>query len=157
MTTVAKTSEQAPDRIAVIYGNREHVETYGELEERSRRMGHVLRSWGLEPGDSVAALIANDDCFFDLFWACHRTGLYLTPLNWHLQRDEVQYIVDNCDAKLFVAHERFAEMASAVKDACPGLTVSASVAGELPAFAALKTPSRQCRPTDRSRISSRAR
>jgi hypothetical protein len=25
-------------------------------------------------------------------------GVYFTPVNWHLQEGEIQYIVDDCDA-----------------------------------------------------------
>jgi acyl-coenzyme A synthetase/AMP-(fatty) acid ligase len=138
MTTPAVFAAKDPDRPAIIYGDGEHVESYGELEQRSRRVAHALRGFGLEPGDSVAVLIGNDDSFFDLFWACHRTGLYFTPVNWHLQRDEVQYIVENCDAKLFVAHPRFAEVAVPAAQALPQLKVCASVGGALPGFRSLE-------------------
>jgi acyl-coenzyme A synthetase/AMP-(fatty) acid ligase len=127
-----------PERTAVIYGNGEFVETYGELEARSRRLAHVLRRWGLEAGDCVAVLIGNDNLFFDVFWACHRMGLYFTPVNWHLQRDEVEYIVENCDAKAFVAHERFADVAGAVPGKVPRVSVSASVGGAIPGFRSLE-------------------
>jgi acyl-coenzyme A synthetase/AMP-(fatty) acid ligase len=138
VTTPSVFAAKAPDRPAVIYGNGECVESYGQLEERSRRLAHVLRGWGLEPGDSLAALIGNDDLFFDLFWACHRAGLYFTPVNWHLQRDEVQYIVENCDAKAFIAQVRFAEIASTVPAAVPRVAVSASVGGAIPGFRSLE-------------------
>lgn len=134
MTTVSVWAEKAPDRPAVIYGDGEHVETFAELERNSRRIAHLLRSWGLEPGDCVAALIGNDDVFFDLFWACHRVGLYFTPVNWHLQKDEVEYIVDNCDAKAFVASARFAEVAAAVPSVVPRLVAAASIGGPIDGF-----------------------
>jgi acyl-coenzyme A synthetase/AMP-(fatty) acid ligase len=138
VTTPSVFAAKAPDRPAVIYGDGEHVESYGQLEERSRRLAHVLRSWGLEPGDSVAALIGNDDLFFDLFWACHRAGLYFTPVNWHLQRDEVQYIVENCDAKAFVAHARYAEVSADVPAAVPQVKVAASIGGKISGFRSLE-------------------
>ncbi|HVH05368.1 MAG TPA: AMP-binding protein, partial [Myxococcota bacterium] len=138
MTTPAVFAEKDPDRPAVIYGDGEHVESYGQLEQRSRQIAHVLRGLGLKPGDSIAALIGNDDVFFDLFWACHRTGLYITPVNWHLQRDEIEYIVDNCDAKAFIAHARWAEVAQAVAAASPKLTSRVSVGGAIPGFASLE-------------------
>lgn len=138
MFTISPHAQQHPERPAVIYGNGETVETYGELEQRSRRLVHRFREWGLEPGDCVAVLLGNDDVFFDLFWACHRAGLYFTPVNWHLQRDEVEYIVDNCDAKAFVAHARFGEVAAAAAQAVPRLVVSASVGGAIPGFRSLE-------------------
>ena len=138
MFTITPHAQKHPDRPAVIYGNGETIESYGQLEERSRRLVHVLRRWGLEPGDCLAVLLGNDDFFFDLFWACHRAGLYFTPVNWHLQRDEVQYIVDNCDARAFVAHAAFAEVAEAVAPAVPRVSVSASVGGPIPGFRPLE-------------------
>jgi long-chain acyl-CoA synthetase len=138
MTTVSHIADRDPDRIAVVYGPGERLESYGVLEERSRRLAHVFRGWGLEPGDCVAVLVGNDDAFFDVFWACHRTGLYFTPVNWHLQRDEVEYIVENCDAKVLVAHPRFAEVALAVAEQVPGLALRAVVGGELPGFRSLE-------------------
>ncbi len=138
VTTVAHIAEKDPNRTALIYGLGEHIESYGELELRSRRIGHLLRRLGLAPGDCLAAYVANDDEFFDLYWACHRVGLFFTPVNWHLQRDEVQYIVENSDAKLLVAHARFAEVATEVARALPRLDLRLSVGGEIPGFVRLE-------------------
>ncbi len=138
MTTVATIAAQHPERTALVYGHGEHVESYGELELRSRRLAHVFRRLGLVSGDAVAALLANDDVFFDVYWACHRAGLYFTPVNWHLHRDEVAYIVDNCDAKLLVAHARFAEVAGSLAGVAPACAHRMSVGGAIPGFAALE-------------------
>ncbi len=138
MTTVAHIAEKHPDRTAVVYGRGEHVVSYGALEERSRRLGHLLRRLGLEPGDCVAAYLANDDDFFDVYWACHRVGLFFTPVNWHLQRSEIQYIVENCDAKVLVAHARFAPIAEELARTVPRLVRSLSVAGPIPGFVPLE-------------------
>jgi acyl-coenzyme A synthetase/AMP-(fatty) acid ligase len=134
VTTPAAIAENHPDRVAVVFGNGEFVETYAELEARSRRIAHLLREAGLEPGDSVAALIANDDEFYDLFWACHRSGLYFTPVNWHLQEDEVRYIVENCDARALVAHQRFAPIASKVAVGDSRLVLRVSIGGGVEGF-----------------------
>ena len=138
MTTVATIAEKHPDRTALVYGHGEHEVSYGALEQRSRRLGHLLRRLGLVPGDCVAAYLANDDVFFDLFWACHRVGLFFTPVNWHLQRDEIEYVVDNSDAKLLLAHSRFGAIAADVARCVPRLARSLSVGGEIPGFLALE-------------------
>lgn len=129
--TPATFARKNPDKPAVIYGNGEFVETYGELESRSRAIAHLLRRAGLVAGDSVAALCGNDENFFDIFWACHRIGLYFTPVNWHLQHDEVEYIVDNCDAKAFFVHARFGELGSRIAAESPRLLARYSVGGPL--------------------------
>jgi long-chain acyl-CoA synthetase len=38
-----------------------------------------------------------------------QAGWYLTPINHHLVGPEIAYIVDDCDASVFVGHERFAD------------------------------------------------
>src|SRR5215510_9731062 len=109
MSTLIRYAESAPERPAVIFGNGEFVETYRELEQRSRRLAHALRALGLVPGDGIAVLLGNDDAFFDVFWAAARIGLYFTPVNWHLQASEVQYIVENSDARLLIASAQFSK------------------------------------------------
>src|SRR5258705_6498140 len=133
MGTVAVHAERDPNAVAVIYGNGDVVETWGELELRSRRWAHLLRARGLASGGCVAALVANDDpVFMDLFWACHRIGVYFTPVNWHLQESEIQYIVDDCDADALVLSPRFAEAAARVAPQCAKAQVRIVTAGAAP-------------------------
>lgn len=138
MTTVASFAEKSPDRPAVIYGNGGSVETYGELELRSRRIAHGFRKWGLEPGDCVAVLLGNGEGFFDVYWACFRSGLFITPVNWHLAEAEVGYIVDNCDASLFVASAEFGKLAARVGRDVSKVRMKLSVGGEIEGFLRLE-------------------
>ena len=39
----------------------------------------------------------------ELYLACFQAGWYLTPINNHLAAPEIAYIVDDCEAKAFVA------------------------------------------------------
>jgi fatty-acyl-CoA synthase len=134
VATLIDFAEQAPDRPAVVYGNGESVETYAELERRSRRVAHLFRAWGLEEGDCVAVLLGNEDEFFDLYWGAIRSGLYFTAVNWHLSGPEVSYIVDNCDAKVFIASARFDKIATEAAAAAPKLTRRVVCHGELEGF-----------------------
>jgi len=132
--TIAVHAQRDPNGVAVIYGNGDFVETWCELEQRSRRLGHLLRVRGIGPGGCVAGVVANDDpVFMDLFWACHRIGVYFTPVNWHLQEPEIQYIVDDCDADALVVSPRFAEAAARVAPQCPKAQVRIVTAGLAPA------------------------
>ena len=138
MTTLATIAEKTPDKPAIIYGDGEFTLSYGELEQRSRRFAHALRAMGILPGDSIAALIGNDDDFFDIFWAAHRLGIYFTPVNWHLQEDEIHYIVDNCDAKVLIANAKFGEVAARVAKRVPRLVACISTEGEIEGFRRLE-------------------
>ncbi len=70
-----------PSRAVVMAGSGTVV-TYGELEERSRRLAQLLRAAGLRPGDHLAVLLENDPRYFDVFWAATRAGLYCAPINY---------------------------------------------------------------------------
>jgi long-chain acyl-CoA synthetase len=39
--------------------------------------------------------------------ACLRGGYRITPVNWHLNADEVEYIINDCDAKALFADTRY--------------------------------------------------
>jgi fatty-acyl-CoA synthase len=134
MATLIEFAESAPDRPAVVYGNGETVETYAELERRSRRIAHLLRARGLREGDGIAVLLGNADEFFDLYWAALRSGLYFTGVNWHLAPPEVQYIVDNCDAKVFFASAQYAKVAGEAAQGAAGLDHLISFHGEIEGF-----------------------
>jgi long-chain acyl-CoA synthetase len=109
---------KGPDRPAVItaYGNR----TFGELNANINRLVRALRARGLAPGDSVALMCTNRPEFLEVLYAAQRSGLRLTPINWHLTGEEAAYIVANCEAKAFIGAaelgDKIAE-ASALRDA----------------------------------------
>jgi len=44
----------------------------------------------------------NHPAFFALCWAAQRAGLYYTAISYRLQEEEVAYIVEDCEAKVFI-------------------------------------------------------
>src|SRR5690606_36485287 len=53
--------------------------------------------------------------------------------NWHLTRDEIAYIVADCEAKALFVEARVTAAAQAAA-ACPGLRLKVAIGGELPDF-----------------------
>jgi acyl-CoA synthetase (AMP-forming)/AMP-acid ligase II len=93
---------RTPGKIAAIEAATGRARTYAELEDRSARLAHVLASRGIEPGAHVATMLANQLEYFDVGWATQRSGLLLTPVNWHLTAAEAGYIVTDCEAQALV-------------------------------------------------------
>jgi len=92
--------------------------TAGWLLGRTNQVVHALRRFDLKPGDVVATLLPNGVEMFELYLACLQAGWYLVPVNHHLIAPEVAYILKDSAAKIFVAHERFADVAlDAAEDA----------------------------------------
>lgn len=75
---------------------------YGELEAMSNQVAHLFRSLGCERGDVVAVCLENHPLFLVLSWAAYRSGLYFTAISYRLQPDEVEYIVNDCEAKVLI-------------------------------------------------------
>lgn len=67
--------------------------TYGSLEARSNQVAHLLRSYGVTPGASLVLVLENRIEWPVLVAAGMRTGLYVTPLNWHLTSDELRHML----------------------------------------------------------------
>ncbi|MCV7151682.1 acyl-CoA synthetase [Mycolicibacterium pyrenivorans] len=91
-----------PDHPAVVMPGSGTTVTYRQLDDRSRRLAGFFRSRGVERGDHIAILLHNDARYFEMLWAALRSGIYVTPVNWHLKQDEIAYIIDDCEAKLLV-------------------------------------------------------
>jgi acyl-CoA synthetase (AMP-forming)/AMP-acid ligase II len=110
------------------------VITHRELDRRSQRLASLLWDRGLRPGDSIAALLQNEPHFFDVCWAALRSGLRLTPINWHLKAEEVSYIVGDCGASAFVTTNQLAEVASDLAARLEQVPIKLMVGGEIDGF-----------------------
>ncbi len=97
-----------PGRLAVVDPDGREISA-GDLLSLCNRLVHGLRDMGLGEGDGIAVVMPNSIEMLALYFAAMQAGWYLTPINHHLVGPEIAYIVDDCDAKVFVGHERFAE------------------------------------------------
>ena len=110
------------DKPAIVMSGSGRTVTYAELDDRSTRLARVFDEAGLEPGDHVALMLGNRPEFFDVLWAALRSGLYLTPINWHLGPEEAGYIIADCDAKAFVTSADLGEVAAGLDGYSANLT-----------------------------------
>lgn len=72
--------------------------------EKARRAASGFHDLGVWQGDQVALLMRNDCAFFEASFAATLLGASPVPLNWHLTAEEIGYILDDCGAKVLVAH-----------------------------------------------------
>jgi long-chain acyl-CoA synthetase len=129
---IALHAHTAPERPAIISPNGDR--TYSELNARANQLVRALRRAGVKEGDAVALLCANRPEFVEACVACARSGVRLTPINWHLTGEEVGYIVENCEAKAFIADARFSENAIEATRGLPTVTCKLSVDGSIDGF-----------------------
>ncbi|MEZ5539456.1 MAG: acyl-CoA synthetase [Pseudomonadales bacterium] len=112
-----------PDHPAVIMASTGETISFGQLEVRSNQIAHLMRSHGLQRGDHMAFLLDNHVRFFDLVWGATRAGLYFTPISYYLQPDEIEYIINNCHAKVLVVAEKFSDKIKPILEKIPEVKV----------------------------------
>ncbi|WP_181779025.1 acyl-CoA synthetase [Pseudonocardia pini] len=118
-----------PDKPAVIMADTGESITYAELEERSRKIAHLLRDRGLLPGDCIAVLAENNTRYFEIYWAAMRSGLYFTTLNTGLSLPEHLYIVGDSGVRALFVSAAKAEIGSQIARETPGLLLHAAFDG----------------------------
>jgi acyl-CoA synthetase (AMP-forming)/AMP-acid ligase II len=95
--------------------------TFDQLRQRTDDAAAMLAGHGLGFGDHIAVLFANEPDLFPVVWAAQRTGLYYTPVNWHLTPEEAAYIVADCDARVLVASPVHAGLTEQIRAAVPSV------------------------------------
>ena len=95
-------AQNHPDRAAYIMAGSGETVTYKQLDERSNQGAQLFRSLGLQVGDVIAIFMDNSPRYFEIAWAAQRAGLYYTCISSKLTSSEVEYIVRDCDAKVFI-------------------------------------------------------
>jgi long-chain acyl-CoA synthetase len=126
---LTKLAEELGAKPAVVMGGSGHSLSYTELEAASNRIAHVFADHGLGVGDHIAILMENELALFPVVWAAQRSGLFYTPVNWHLTTDEAAYIVDNCEATVLVSSPSLERLAGSVATAS-SRSVTRLVVGE---------------------------
>jgi fatty-acyl-CoA synthase len=108
--------------------------TYGQLDERSVRLAHLLIDAGLRRGDHIAMLTDNQPQAFEVYWAALRSGLYVTAINWHLTVDEAAYILGDCGATVLVVSAALGDLAAKVLPLAPAVTVRLAFGGRVEGY-----------------------
>ncbi|MBP6012614.1 MAG: AMP-binding protein [Alphaproteobacteria bacterium] len=100
-----------PDKPAFIMASSGETVTYGQMEERSNRGAQLFRQLGLKAGDGIAIFMENNVHYLPLVWAAQRSGLYFTCISSRLTAGEIEYIVADCAAKVFITSQNMGDVA----------------------------------------------
>ncbi len=123
-----------PDKPAVILAETGEAVTYRQLDRNSAALATVLRDAGLRPGDVVAVLSDNAAEVFDVYWAAHRSGLYITAINHHLTPAEAAYIVKDSGARALIVSAALRDLAVDVAGQLGTVEMLLAFRGDVPGF-----------------------
>jgi 2-furoate---CoA ligase len=87
-----------PKALAIVDGDVRL--TYAEWYRNISSVAMALDTFGLRPGDHVVTILQNRWEAATLHWACQFAGIVITPLNWRAKADEIDYSLQDCDARV---------------------------------------------------------
>ncbi len=79
-------------------------------------------------------MLENHPRFLQICWAAQRAGLYYTAISWRLQQQEVEYIVNNCEARVFITSNECRDVARALDGRIPNVEHCYMVDAVIPGF-----------------------
>ena len=123
-----------PDKPAYVMAGSGETVTYGQLDRQSNRIAQLFRSRGLRPGDHIALFLENNARYFEICWGAQRSGLIYTAISSRLTVAEVEYIVGDCGAKLFVTSKYLADKATELEAGLTGVASRFMIDGTVPGY-----------------------
>ncbi|WP_457641615.1 fatty acid--CoA ligase [Persephonella sp.] len=83
--------------------------TNKELKHYIDSFAKYLELIGIRKGDNVAVLLSNSKEFIISLLAISKLGAVTVPINTFLKKHEIEYILQNSDAKLLITQTKFAK------------------------------------------------
>jgi len=95
------------DRAALQYTRDGRTWTYEALDREACQVANALKAMGIGPQDRVAYLDKNTPEYFTLFFGGSKLNAVSVAVNWRLAAPEMEYILNNSEAKVLVIGEDF--------------------------------------------------
>lgn len=112
--SVLRRAELEPEREALDF--EEICLSYGELDERIRKIASFFKNQGICRGDRVGFLGLNHPAFLETLFAANMIGAIFVPLNFRLTADELVYIVNDAGIHTLIADEQLQPVAESARN-----------------------------------------
>lgn len=109
-----RSARNFPNSIAYIY--RDKSVTYKELNQQVDQLAAGLSAQGIGKGDGVALLLGNSPEFLITYYGILRLGAFVVPMNPLYTQGEINYILDDSQAKAVIAHISVEPKLSGIKE-----------------------------------------
>ena len=130
-TSFRASVERDPNALAIVDGDVRM--TYAQWYRRISALVAGLDDIGLMPGDHLITVLQNTWQAATLHWACQFAGIIITPVNWRAKPDEIDFYVENAEARAIVCQDISAQAVAASVKAqnCRRIAVGVPDAGEI--------------------------
>jgi 2-furoate---CoA ligase len=118
-----------PNALAIVDGAARL--TYAQWFRRISALVEAFDRLKLAPGDHLVTVLQNNWQAATIHWACQFAGIIITPLNWRSTAEELDYCLDNAEAKALVYEAVSAEAVRASKEAGKRPRIAVALAADL--------------------------
>src|SRR5437773_10963545 len=95
--------------------------TYEQFETAVDRAASMLAAHGIGKGDAVSMLMPNSAEYIIAYFACWKLGALAGPVNSLLKEHEIEFVMNNSEAKAILVHSEFRERIDNIKKDLPHL------------------------------------
>ena len=99
-------TKNAPKKTAIFIDDRKV--TYVKLKQNIDTFARFLEFSGIRSGDRVAMIVGNSEEFVVSLFAITKIGAIAVPLNTFLKKEEFEYILNDCGARMLISSASFA-------------------------------------------------
>src|ERR1043166_6703943 len=99
------------------------VFTYAEFQAAIDRAAAMLSSHGIGKGDVVSLLMPNCVEYIIGYFACWKLGAIAGPVNSLLKEHEIEFVMNNSEAKAILVGSEFRARVERIKEKMPHLRV----------------------------------
>ncbi|WP_213771882.1 AMP-binding protein [Bradyrhizobium sp. dw_78] len=89
-----------PDALALVDGDVRL--SYAQWLARISSLVSAFDQLGLRPGDHLLTVLQNTWQAATVHWACQFAGLIITPINWRVKADELDFCIENSECRALV-------------------------------------------------------
>ena len=134
-----------PGALAIVDGDVRL--TYAQWYRRISALVAGFDAIGLKPGDHLVTVLQNRWEAATLHWACQFAGIIITPVNWRSTASEIDFYLEDAEAKAVVYEDvsAAAVAGSAAAQKLPRIALDAARGRRSPLRRSLRAP----RPTRR--------
>ena len=111
---LAQRASAAPDKVFLFSEADGRKFTYREFEAAVGRTAGMLVAKGVGRGDVVSLLLPNSVEYVIAYFACWQIGALAGPVNGLLKSQEIEYVVENSEAKLMLVNTEFLPQVEAI-------------------------------------------
>ncbi len=130
-TSFRASVERDPNALAIVDGDVRM--SYAQWYRRISALVAGFDEMGLVPGDHLVTVLQNNWQAATLHWACQFAGIVITPVNWRAKADEIDFYIDNAEAKAIVYQDISADAvaASVRAQVCRRIAIASPRKGEM--------------------------